>query len=383
MAAKRGEYGGGSKRETPPGSGRWRLVVAAGTDPATGKRRQLSRTFYGTRTEATRALAEFTNEVGHRPQTSSVTVGEMLRAFMREAQLAATTRADYERVIASILEPRLGKMPVHKVTPPVLDRTWSEVGGAGVSAHRIARSHTVLSAAFRQAIRRGWVHTNPARAAPPRSPERPAVRSPGSSTLKALLAAVADDPDLYAWLRLSVVTGARRGEVLGLRWEDVDFDSARLTIRRSVSYTPTSGVTIKGTKTNRERVVALDPQTLEVLRVLQGARRSAASIAGLPFPDAGYVLTFDPAGLVPWRPDLATHRFGRIRSRVPGADKYRLHDLRHAAASLLLAAGHDLRTVADRLGHARPSVTLEIYAATLPESERAAARTMGDLLDGG
>lgn len=378
MAGKRGEYGAGSKVEIAPG--KWRFVVSAGIDPATGKRRQPSRTFYGNKTEANRALAEFVNEVGHRPQVAGITVAEMLRAFMREAELAPTSRADYKRVIASILEPRLGSMLLAKVTPPVIDRTWREAATAGISAHRIARAHTVLSAAFRQAMRRGWTETNPARAAAPRPPERPAVRSPGSATLRALLAAVAADVELHTWLRLSVVTGARRGEVLALRWDDIDQDASRLTIRRSVSYTPATGVTIKATKTNRERTVALDPQTLAVLDELRTARVEGAALTGLPFPDAGFVLAMDPEGLTPWRPDLATHRFGRIRQRVPGADKYRLHDIRHAAASLLLAAGHDLRTVADRLGHARPSVTLEIYAATLPESERAAARTMGDLL---
>lgn len=365
-----------------PGSGSisggptvWRLVVPAGFDAVTGKRRQVVRSFHGTKTAAQRALADLlvaTDATG--AQASNVEVRQLLARYMDVAELAPATRSDYDRVISAVLLPRLGDYPLNRVTPPLLDATWRTAQSEGVTLHRLRRAHVILSSAFRYAIRWGWASSNPTRGATPRTPPAAATNPPPSRlVLRDLLAAVEADTDLYVWMRLAIVTGARRGEVLGLRWGDIDTTARQLTIARSITSTAATGTIAKTTKTGKVRRVALDPATVDALERL-----------ALERPDAvernGYVLTYDINGAVPWRPDSASRRFRRIRERIPGAERVRLHDLRHAAATILLAAGYDVRTVADRLGHANPSMTLAVYAATLPESARAAADTMGDLL---
>jgi len=368
----RRDRGGGSLTGGPA---KWRLVVSAGTDPATGRRRQIVRTFTGTKTAAQRALADLlvsTDATG--AQATNAHVRQLLTRYMDVAVLAPATRADYERVIRSVLMPRLGDLPLSKITPPLLDHTWMQAAADGVTLHRLRRAHVILSSAFRYAIRWGWAATNPTRGAPPRTPPPARVAAPPSKeTLRQLLELVADEPDLYVWLRLAIVTGARRGEVLGLRWSDVDLDGGRLTVARSITNTRATGTIAKTTKTNRSRAVALDPATIDALRRLAAVRQHAVEAGG-------YVLSASLEGSQPQRPDTVSHRFKRLRSKVPGAENVRLHDLRHAAATLMLASGHDVRTVADRLGHANPSMTLNVYASSLPESARAAAKTMGDLL---
>lgn len=368
----RRDRGGGSLTGGPQ---KWRLVVSAGTDPATGRRRQIVRTFTGTKTAAQRALADLlvaTDATG--AQATNVHVRQLLTRYMDAAVLAPATRADYERVIAAVLLPRLGDLPLSKITPPLLDHTWTQAAADGVTLHRLRRAHVILSSAFRYAIRWGWASTNPTRGAPPRPPSPARVAPPPSKdVLRRLLELVADEPDLYVWMRLAIVTGARRGEVLGLRWSDIDLAGGRLTIARSITNTPATGTIAKTTKTKRERPVALDPATVDALQRLADDRpRSVAA--------GGYVLSVDLDGRSPQRPDTVSHRFKRLRAKVPGAESVRLHDLRHAAATILLASGHDVRTVADRLGHVNPSMTLNVYASSLPESAKAAAETMGDLL---
>ena len=195
---------------------------------------------------------------------------------------------------------------------------------------------------------------------------------PDLPVLRALLEAVGDDNELHVWLRLSVAMGSRRGEVLALRWPAVDLDAAEIHVDHALSYSPRAGVREKSVKTNKERIVSLDPVTVAVLRDWR-ARRPEAVEAG------GYVLSADLAGLRPWFPDSASRRFRRLRTTVPGAGSVQLGDLRKAAATHLLNAGVPLHVVAGRLGH-DPVVLLRHYAGVARESEHAAGATMGDLL---
>jgi integrase len=363
-------YRSGSMVELIPGK-KYRVIVSARRDPVTGDRRQASRVVNGSKADAQRALDALRLEVSDRADVTSVTVRTAVERMLREADLSPTTLDDYTRVAHSIVIPYLGSVPLAKLTPPVIDEAW-KAAAKHHTPHRIVRAHTVLSATCRLCLRWGWMSgTNVAHGAPPKEPPRPQREAVSRSVIEQLAAAVASELDLYVWLRLAIVTGARRGEVLGLQWRDVDWDGQVLTIARSVAYTPASGLVVKSTKTNRVRRVAMLSETLVILAELRDR-------PGQPNRPTDHILTSGDGA--PWRPDYATYRFGKVRATVPGAEKVKLHELRSAAASFLLAAGHDLAVVANRLGHARPSVTLERYARALPESANAAAATMEDIL---
>jgi integrase len=169
---------------------------------------------------------------------------------------------------------------------------------------------------------------------------------------------------LPIFLRLAAVTGARRGELCALQWRHVDVDRQTLHIAGQVSHTA-SGPVQRPTKTHAERRLTLDSVTLAELGELRGC---------LPSLDADrYIFSHDPDGASPWRPDYATLAFARLADRM-GIATIRLHDLRHFAATTMLLNGIDVRTAAGRLGHARASTTLDIYAHyTEPADQRAAA----------
>jgi integrase len=155
-------------------------------------------------------------------------------------------------------------MPIHKLRAPDLDALYRQLGRDRVNVHTIRRIHEVLSAAFAKAVGWGYIDRNPAEhASPPPRPrsERQAV---SAADLRALLDAC--PPKLKLWVRLAFVTGARRGEVCGLQWRDVNLERGTLVVRRNVVYTPASGVQVKETKTGKVHVVALDPETVRLLR---------------------------------------------------------------------------------------------------------------------
>jgi integrase len=363
------------------GKGRWQVVVEAGTDPVTGKRRQVYRAVRGTRRQADEVLARLLVEVGHGSHLGSdSTIAELLEAYLVQAELSPTTRSDYERVRDQMLPDWLAKAPVWKVRPQDLDRAYRELAAAGWTANRVQRCHTVLSSSFTLAVRWGWITTSPARSARPPAPTRREVDPPDVDVTRRLLAAAGDD--FGAWLRVAATTGARRGEVCGLQWRDVDTERSRLTIRRAVVYTPATGIVVKSPKTKKSRVVGLDGGTVESLRGHWAKTHGNALAVGLALPQDAFVFSMAPDGSRPWRPDYCTDRFSALRKTVPGAAAVRLHDLRHAVATDMLADGVDVRTVAGRLGHARASTTLEIYAAFVPAADQLAADRRGSRLDG-
>lgn len=198
---------------------------------------------------------------------------------------------------------------------------------------------------------------------------RSTIRPPDASDVRALIAhAATHDPTMACWLWVATATGARRGEICGLRLADIDFDQRSVRIERSVSATH-AGVFVKPTKTGGVRRVSITAQAIEALYRQYG--RAERRIDNRVDPE-GFVFASDPAAARPWRPELVSRRWERLRAKA-GLPHVRLHDLRHFVATELLTKGIDVRTVANRLGHARTSTTMDIYWAFVPARDRDAA----------
>ena len=217
-------------------------------------------------------------------------------------------------------------------------------------------------------------------ATPPSVPRRRAT-TPTLDAVQAFLAhADGRSLEVGTILHLAAATGARRGELVALRWADLDWKSGELRIERSFAET-TGPATLKTTKSGRERIVTLDPQTL--YRLDQPKRRLAKVAAhfGTELAPGAWMfpnMAADPRGLVARRPGWLSLWFKRLQKET-GAT-FRLHDLRHWHATRLIAGGMDVTTVSHRLGHADTSTTLNIYAHPLGERDRAAAELIGPLL---
>jgi integrase len=237
--------------------------------------------------------------------------------------------------------------------------------------------HAVIRSMLEQGMKWGWLTTNPAtRATPPKLRRKP-IRPPVPDDVLALIAAA--DPDLACYLRLAAVTGARRGEMCALRWSDLDAFAGTLSITRAVVGRRNDEVAEKSTKTAVGRTIALDKGTIMALldhrqRCIDRALECDADVA-----DDAFMFSPEPDGSRPWRPDGITLAFGRLRGRLP-LKTVRLHDLRHAAATQMLAAGVPVPIVSGRLGHASAATTMSTYAHWIAKGDEAAADVLGDLL---
>jgi len=328
----------------------WRLVIDIGTDPVTGKRRQLVRTVRGTKSDAqtllNRLLVEADQGVQH---GHDATVRQLLEAWLAQATLSPSTRLDYRRTIdAHIATKPLASMQVWKLRTAQLDRLYAALAEGGLGAARIRRVHNVLRRALAQAVRWQWIARNPAADASPPPVPRAKITPPTPDELRALLGAV--DGQLRVFLYLSANLGARRGEVCALQWDDIDLDAGTVRIQRSlVEGGPGVGIVAKGTKTAQDRLVALAPDTVHLLRSWRRERAETALAAGVQL--GPWLFGSDPAATVRPRPDSMGRRFAKARDAA-GLGHVRLHDLRHFVATQLLGAGVDVRTVSGRLGHA-------------------------------
>jgi integrase len=361
MAARRG-YGSGSLREKRPGV--WEVRYAG-----------RARTIKASRKEAERALAGMVaGSAGRRPQQLGVTLGRLLDEWLPAARIEASTRATYEAALAH-LPATMRKAKLDTLDLRTFDRLYADLERAGVSVHQIRKLHTALSAALTAAVRWQYLAAHPARGAQlPKLPHRQ-VTAPGTDVVVRLLDAAAGDLQATIWLRLALATGARRGEVLALRWPAVDLD--RGTVRFVASMNEDR--TVKATKTDRERTITLDPGTVDALRSWRALQVSRALELGVKAPRSCFVLSNALDGSIPWRPDGASQRFRRLRERA-GVGDIRLHDLRHTNATLMLRNGVDPMTAAYRLGHSRPTTTMNVYGHVVDGADRAAADTIGRLL---
>ena len=374
----------GSKRKKREGV--WEVRAFIGRDPVTGKVRHVSKTVHGSSRQADDVLRDLIEtQVPSRPDGVGLSFGQLLDSWLEECERldrSPTTMRTYRAQIEQTIRPALGKLQLTRVTARTLDDLYGSMKEAGKSPKTIRNHHAIISSALHQAERWGWVRQNIALLArPPKTTQR-RIKPPSVDTVReVVLAAEERDPRLAPLLMLAALTGMRRGELCALRWSDVDFDRGELTVSRSVVVVP-GGLEEKTTKTDRDRQVALDEVGMLLLRqyrlrVDDWARQAEATVPADAFIFSPYL-----DGSKPFRPDNVTGFFTRVRDSV-GHHEVRLHDLRHFTATQLIGAGVDPRTVAGRLGHSDPSLTMRVYAHVIEDRDRAAASVMGRLMQPG
>jgi len=189
-----------------------------------------------------------------------------------------------------------------------------------------------------------------------------------------------EDPDFACLLRTAITTGARRGELCALRWRDVNLGARTVTISRSIVEGEHGAPSEKDTKTHAVRRIALDEVTAACLTDHRDRAMARADALGISLVDSAYVFACSPDGAEPCSPNDVTKEFIRLRKQL-GLDGVRLHDLRHFAATRMLAAGVPVRTVSGRLGHANAATTLGVYAHFLEVSDRDAAAILGSFIE--
>ena len=310
-------------------------------------------------------------------------------ARQKRGDIAVGTALHYKIVASSYLLPTLGGKRLRQLRAADLRAVYAGLRAREkpLSARTIQATHRVASMMFAFALDDGYVPTNPALGrdvAPKSRPSSGARDSVWDAThVKAFLEVVADDR-LFALWRLAATTGMRRGELLALRWSELDLAAGRAQIERSFVLGPDHKVRYTSPKTARgRRTIDLDGATVKALKShrKQQAQERLASLGAWPDEgeDADLVFT-DEVGR-PLFPRLVTMRFTEIIAEA-GLPKVRLHDLRHSVATLMLRAAVPVHVVSEHLGHASPSITMDVYAHVLRDQRTDATAKLAAVIDG-
>lgn len=240
--------------------------------------------------------------------------------------------------------------------------------------------HSVLKSALEHAVREDELPRNVARNVKTTAPRPTRFRPLTAAEARQFLDAARADR-LHALYELVLRTGLRKGELLGLRWEDLDLTAGTASIRRSLQRTRTGGLTALPTKTRAsERRIALPTECVHSLKSHQERQEAERKVAGMGWKDSGLVFVTPTGG--PIDPANMTRRFGRFLDRS-GLRRIRFHDLRHSTATLLPEQGVDLVVIKELLGHAHIGVTAGVYAHVRLRLQRQAIDTLNDALSPG
>jgi integrase len=369
----------------------WEFIVDVGRHPLTGRRRQKSKGGFHTKKEAESALHEFIRYVegGGDPSPERIELAAYLGRWLEYQRVRGTrprTLDAYGGYVRREIVPLIGRIELADLRPHHVRAVLLGMQERGLSAATIAQVRSVLGSALRQAVADGILTANPVAAVKRPRMQRKEPHWPTSAQLGALLRAsrgtVWEVPIL-----LATVTGARRSEILGISWADVDLDTATILIRRGIQ--PVRGADRPSTiaftplKTRRaRRQVQLPPFALKRIRRHRREQLKRRTALGArwrdPLDERGEPLAMvcDCGDGLPPYPDAFTRGFKRLARRAAMHPATRLHDVRHAVATELGRRGVHPVIVSALLGHASPAFTIAVYQHAWQEGPSEAARAL-------
>ena len=367
MPRTRRGRGEGSIYYRPDRGGTWEAQVSLGYDQ---KGQRIRKTIFGrSKKQVQDKLAALQNDAttGHVTSTQ-MKMEQYLKHWLetRSSQLRQTTKSRYEEIMRLHINPFIGSNKLAKITPSQIQLFYAMLKEQQRGTRIIQMTHMILSAAFKQACRWGYIRSNPCSlvAKPKHQYKQTEVWSAEQCSIF-FEAAKADR--YYPLYVLAVTTGARLGELLGLYWKDIDLQKATIHIRRTLVELSKNFIIGEPKTTRSKRPISLTHFAIEVLR----EHRKKMFAEG----HAGPKVFCSEKGEWVFRSNLRKHSFNKIIKQA-ALTKIRFHDLRHTAATLLLKEGTHPSIVAAQLGHASTKTTLDIYSHVLPEMTHQAANNM-------
>ena len=369
--------GEGSIRSKPRADGRWEGRLTTQVD-GVWKRASV---FGKTRAEAAQKLraALSARDAGAAPTSSGkVMVGGFLEDWIVgiEPTLRPRTAAGYHQLIRDHLRPALGSVPLAKLRPEQVQKMFAAMLDRGKSPKTIGNVAGVLHAALQQAVRWRLVSANVASLVRAPRRVRPELAVLNSEQVHQLLDAAASDALAPMWA-LALGTGMRQGEILGLRWPDVDVDRGLLAVQHSLVHPKGEFILAEPKTASSRRVIHLSATLVDRLVRHRMAEAEAALREGRPYELAGFV--FRRTDGRPLSASIVLKAWHRALGRA-GLPQLRFHDARHSVATILMDRLRNARLVADVLGHANVSTTLSMYAHTTASQHEQAAAILGEAL---
>ena len=359
---------------TKRGKHSWRIAVDLGRDE-NGKRQRRFETVNGTKAEAQRKLRELVSTVenGLPVDTTKATVGEFMQQWLldyAETNTCARTVEGYTGNIRRYITPKLGSIPLAKLTPQQIQSLYAYMLKKGLSPQTILHTHRVLREALSHAVKWGLIIRNACDAVDPPKPRRTQVKTLDAASIQKLFKATSRSP-YGAVFYIALYTGMRRGEILGLRWHDINLQNKAISVNQTVTKLAGKALTINDPKTPySRRLVSLPPSAAAMLSGLKIKRMEQLEMAGIAWDEFAFVFCNADGG--PLSPDTVSHAFPKALTKA-GLPHIRFHDLRHTHATLMLKQGVHPKIVSERLGHASINITLDTYSHVMPGMQENAA----------
>lgn len=365
---------------------KYSIKVNIGRDPVTGKRRQKWYSGFRTKQAARDKLAEVQNQLatGAYIEPSKLTLGDYLNKWLEEVSVSGKTLERYRQICQNAIIPALGSVPLPKLQPLHIQnfyRQQLESGRMkprkgepmGLNPQTVLHYHRLLHKALAQAVRWNLLTVNPAdRVDAPKVQQREV--QPIDEVHSVWLIELAEGSRCYIPIILAIYTGMRRGEILALRWQDVNLEAGYLEVKQALEETKLAGVVFKPPKTRKgQRGISLSPKVVEKLRAQKAEQERRKAFLGDAYQDLDLVCCREDGSI--WKPSAFTSAYrDLLKSRK--LDGPNFHALRHSHASQLLRSGIDAKVISERLGHSKVGFTLDTYIHLLPgEQEEAAAAT--------
>ncbi len=371
----------------------WSFVVQLPPHPRTGKRRQRRLTVAGSYSEAvkerTRTLREI--DTGQIATDDGQTLAAFFERWLRDHAvhtLRASTVASYRVQIEGHILPALGDMRLNDIRPLHLQEFYTDKlksgrkdGKGGLSPTTVHYLHAILHRALGAAVRWQLLALNPADNVT--APRKANVEMLAWDTKQAgrFLSAAEDTPH-YALYMTALLTGLRRGELLGLRWQDADLEAQTLRVRQSLTLLTDGTLKLDEPKTKGgRRTVPIPPELTAELRRHRTRQKEQRLLLGSEWQNTE--LVFPAWNGAPMNPNSVRQHFVKLVARIPDLPRIRFHDLRHTHATHLIGRGMNAKVVAERLGHADISTTLGTYGHVMPGMQQEAATVAAQLLGEG
>ena len=381
MAKKRANGEGNIRKRS---DGRWEGRYTAGHDPVTGKRitkNVLGKTQAEVREKLRRTIEETRGlDVA---RAGEYTVGQWLEVWFNDyamLKVRPSSHQTYRGYLDHHIKPYIGNIPLTKLSSLDLqrlykkllsdgrvDRIESKKQPKGLSAKTVRNIHQIISSALKLAVEQKLIACNPAEGCALPKAERKEMQTLPVGQLTSFLRE-AKDSGVFALYYIDLTTGLRRGELLGLKWSDIDLEKGDLRVQRQIGRIDGKIIEMPLKTKNAYRTLPLSADAIDVL--MQQRRKTGNSEWVFPSPTGG-----------PMSPDSVLHMLHRVLKRA-GLPKVRFHDLRHTFATLALQNGVDIKTVSGMLGHFSAGFTLDTYAHVTTSAKREAAKTMGNILSG-
>lgn len=372
----------GSIREIKRKAGKitYQITVEGERDPLTGKRNRVYKNVSGSKREANSVMHRMITEMEENRLTrkSNRTIAEWMDEWLNEylPNIEETTRIAYKSKIECYIKPAIGGILITSLRTEHVQRMINDMNSRKLAPKNIRETFNNINAAMKKAVKIRLIPYNPCEAV-----ELPKLKKYRANVYSVdmihNLLDIAKGTDMYVPVLLLVTVGLRRGELLGLRWEDIDFEKHLIKVRKNL-VRGEKGYIIKAPKTESGiRDVSIGDDVVNILKKEHIQYKKDAFAYGSGFQNLDLVIRQEDGS--PFLPDSMTRKWRRFleRNDLP---KIRLHDLRHSNATALIQAGVNPRVVQQRLGHSDVNITLNTYTHVLPEMDVEAANKLDDIM---